>query len=69
MKTIKYSGLVIFLVGLITFTSAIFLGEFNFSQQELDSFLAEKNYKNEHIAKELQKEIVTEESLSIFEYS
>ena len=69
MKTIKNTGLVIFLVGLVIFTSAIFLGEFNFSQQELDTFLAEKNYKNEHIAKELQKEIVTDESLSIFEFS
>ena len=69
MKAIKYSGLGIFLVGFSIFTMAIFSGYFNFTEQELESYISEKGYKSEHLKEELLKSIVTDEKLSIFEFS
>ena len=69
MKAIKYTGLVIFLVGLTIFTGALFTGNFTFTEQELDTFISKKGYKSEIIKEELQKAIVTNESLNIFEFS
>ena len=69
MKAIKYSGLVIFLVGFGIFTSAVFFGYFNFTKQELDSYIIEKGYKSERLKEELKKSIVTDKKLSIFEFS
>ena len=69
MKTIKYSGLGIFLVGFGIFTFAIFSGYFNFTEQELESYISEKGYKSERLKEELVKSIVTDEKLSIFVFS
>ena len=69
MKAIKYSGLGIFLVGFSIFTMAIFSGYFNFTEQELESYISEKGYKSERLKEELLKSIVTDEKLSIFEFS
>ena len=68
MNTIKYIGLAIFLIGLSIFTATIFLGSFGMSQKELDTYIAEKNYKSEIIKQELSKAIVDKE-LNIFEFS
>nr|WP_298992511.1 4Fe-4S binding protein [uncultured Polaribacter sp.] len=68
MKTIKYIGLAIFLIGLTIFTASIFLGSFEMSQKELNTYIAEKNYKSEIIKQELSKAIVDKE-LNIFEFS
>ena len=68
MKTIKYSGLAIFLIGLFIFSASIFLGSFGMTNQELDNYIAEKNYKSEIIKDELTKAIVDKE-LNIFEFS
>jgi len=68
MKTIKYTGLAIFLIGLTIFTASIFLGSFGMSQKELDTYISEKNYKSEIIKQELSKAIVDKE-LNIFEFS
>ena len=68
MKTIKYTGLAIFLIGLTIFTASIFLGSFGMSQKELDTYIAEKNYKSEIIKQELSKAIV-DKDLNIFEFS
>ena len=68
MKTIKYTGLAIFLIGLTIFTASIFLGSFGMSQKELDTYITEKNYKSEIIKQELSKAIVDKE-LNIFEFS
>ncbi|MFC4267618.1 4Fe-4S binding protein [Polaribacter marinivivus] len=68
MKTIKYIGLAIFLIGLTIFTASIFLGSFEMSQKELDTYIAEKKYKSEIIKQELSKAIVDKE-LNIFEFS
>ncbi|WP_430928351.1 4Fe-4S binding protein [Polaribacter marinivivus] len=68
MKTIKYTGLAIFLIGLTIFTASIFLGSFGMSQKELDTYISEKNYKSEIIKQELSSAIVDKE-LNIFEFS
>jgi Pyruvate/2-oxoacid:ferredoxin oxidoreductase delta subunit len=69
MKIIKNIGLVIFLIGLTLFTATIFTGSFNLTQTELNDFLAEKNHKNEVIKGELEKAVVTDEEINIFEFS
>ena len=69
MKAIKYTGLVVFITGLIIFTSSIFTGSFNLTETELDTFIKSKNYKNELIKEELTKAVVTSKSLNIFQFS
>ena len=69
MKKIKNLGLIIFLTGLIIFTGSIFTGSFNLTQSELDTFIKEKGYKSEVIKNQLQKAIVTNKSLNIFQFS
>ncbi|WP_299669332.1 4Fe-4S binding protein [uncultured Polaribacter sp.] len=69
MKTIKYTGLVIFLLGLAIFTGTIFSGSFNLTKSELDTFLREQNYKSTVIESALEKAVVTSEDLNIFEFS
>lgn len=69
MKPLKQLGLVLFLIGLSIFTGSIFTGNFNVSQSQLDDFISSKGYKSEVIASELQKAVVTEEALNIFQFS
>ncbi|MFT5762372.1 MAG: ferredoxin-type protein NapH, partial [Polaribacter sp.] len=69
MKRIKHTGLIVFLIGLAVFIGTIFSGSFNLTTDELDTFIKEKNYKNELIKDELTKAIVTTENLSIFKFS
>lgn len=69
MNTIKYTGLVIFIIGLTIFTGAIFDGNFQTTQQELDSYITEKGYKSDYLKEALSNAIVTEKELSIFEFS
>ena len=69
MKAIKQIGLIIFLTGLSIFTGTIFTGSFSLTSSELDAFISEKGYKSEVIKDELSKAIVTDESLSVFEFS
>jgi len=69
MKTIKQSGLILFLFGLTIFTGTIFTGSLSLNSDEFDSFIKEKNYKNELIKDELQKAVVTSENINIFEFS
>ncbi len=69
MKLIKYTGLVIFLIGLAIFTGSIFTGSFSLSPTEIDQYIDEKGYKSEIIADALKKNIATDEALNIFEFS
>ncbi|TMM32242.1 4Fe-4S binding protein [Polaribacter aestuariivivens] len=69
MKAIKYTGLVIFLIGLAIFTGSIFTGSFNLTSAELDEFIKEKKYKNEYIKEELTEAVVTSKKINIFEFS
>ncbi|PQJ75828.1 4Fe-4S binding protein [Polaribacter gangjinensis] len=69
MKFIKYLGLTLFLIGFGIFNSAIFFGNFQVSQQELEAYISEKGYKSEYLKKALSDAIVTDEQLSIFEFS
>ena len=57
MKFIKNIGLVIFIIGLTIFTTSIFTGSFNLTQQELNSYISDKGYKSEIIKAELSKAI------------
>ena len=69
MKRIQNIGLVIFLIGLSLFTGTIFTGSFHLSPSALDAFIIEKGYQNEIIKTELTKAIVTDDPLTIFEFS
>ena len=69
MKAIKYTGIVIFLIGLAIFTGTIFTGSFNLTSDELDTFISQKNYKSEIIKEELSKAVVTTDALNIFQFS
>ena len=69
MKFIKNIGLVIFIIGLTIFTTSIFTGSFNLTQQELNSYISDKGYKSEIIKAELSKAIVTTNDINIFEFS
>lgn len=69
MKTLQKLGLVIFLLGLSIFTGVIFSGTFHFNSSELDSFLKEKNYKNEIIREKLSEAVLTDKEMNIFEFS
>ena len=69
MKFIKNIGLLIFIIGLTIFTTSIFTGSFNLTQQELNSYISDKGYKSEIIKAELSKAIVTTNDINIFEFS
>jgi len=69
VKFIKNIGLVIFIIGLTIFTTSIFTGSFNLTQQELNSYISDKGYKSEIIKAELSKAIVTTNDINIFEFS
>ncbi len=69
MKTIKYTGLFIFLIGLAIFTASIFTGSFSLNESELNAFISSKGYKSEIIKDELKKAVVNNKGLNIFEFS
>tara|TARA_R110002073_G_scaffold89852_6_gene212493 strand:- start:12745 stop:14367 length:1623 start_codon:yes stop_codon:yes gene_type:complete len=69
MKAIKQTGFVLFLIGLTIFTATIFTGSFSLTSSELDTFITEKGHKSEVIKEELSKAIITNEELSVFEFS
>ena len=69
MKILKHIGLVLFLIGLSIFTGVLFTGSFNLSSTELTSYISKKGYKSELILNNLKKAVVTNEELTIFEFS
>ncbi len=69
MKILKHLGLVLFLIGLSIFTAVLFTGSFNLSSTELTSYVSKKGYKSELILNNLKKAVVTNEELTIFEFS
>jgi polyferredoxin len=69
MKILKHIGLVLFLIGLSIFTGVLFTGSFNLSSTELTSYISKKGYKSELILNNLKKTVVTNEELTIFEFS
>ncbi|MEM7162738.1 MAG: 4Fe-4S binding protein [Bacteroidota bacterium] len=69
MKIIKQIGFVIFVSGLVIFTGLIFSGSFNLSSSELEAFIEDKGYQSEVLKSELEKSIVDQERLNIFEFS
>lgn len=69
MNAIKNIGLVLFLVGMAIFSGVIFLGSFRLSSSALDEYLQAKGFKSALIAEKLEKAVVTDEHLNIFEFS
>ena len=69
MKAIKYIGLVIFLIGLAIFTGTLFTGSFSLTKAEVSEYIEAQGYKSEVIKQELEKAVVTDEALNIFEFS
>lgn len=69
MNAIKNIGLVLFFVGMIIFSGVIFLGSFRLSSSALDEYLQAKGFKSALIAEKLEKAVVTDEHLNIFEFS
>jgi len=69
MKILKHIGLVLFLIGLSIFTGVLFTGSFNLSSTELTSYVSKKGYKSELILNNLKKAVVTNEELTILEFS
>jgi len=69
LKRTQQLGLLLFLSALTLFTASVFTGNFTFTQQEFDSFVEEKGYKSELFVEELEKALVTDENINIFEFS
>jgi len=69
MKILKHIGLVLFLIGLSIYTGVLFTGSFNLSSTELTSYVSKKGYKSELILNNLKKAVVTNEELTILEFS
>ncbi len=58
MKAIKILGLVIWLGALAFFTSLIFTGEYQLSQETFDKFVGDKGIQSEVFEKEINEEVV-----------
>ncbi|WP_299212671.1 4Fe-4S binding protein [uncultured Dokdonia sp.] len=69
MKAIKYTGLLIFLTGLAIFTASLFLGSFELTQENLDTFTQEKGIESEVLKTKLTERLVGKEYGTSFEMS
>ena len=69
MKLLQQLGLVLFIIGLSIFTGTLFTGNFSLSESDLDAFIESKGYKSTLIKDELKKAVVTDENLTIFQFS
>lgn len=69
MKTIKNIGLFLFLIGLVIFSGTILFGDFHTKEKDIDTFLAQKGYKNEYIKDFLTENLEGKKEVSIFEFS
>ena len=69
MKLLQQLGLVLFIIGLSIFTGTLFTGNFSLSESDLDAFIESKDYKSTLIKDELKKAVVTDENLTIFQFS
>ncbi|PQJ21946.1 4Fe-4S binding protein [Tenacibaculum sp. SG-28] len=69
MKTIKNIGLFLFLIGLVIFSGTVLFGDFHTTAKDIDTFLAQKGYKNEYIKDFLTENLAGKKEVSIFEFS
>lgn len=69
LKTIKTTGLVVFLIGLGIFTATLFFGTFKLSQDTFETFVENKGIKSERFINAINLEIVDYEFNSQFELS
>lgn len=69
MKNIQNIGLSIFLIGLAIFTSLIFLGKYEVTQELLDNIVSNKDIKSELFINDVKNNIVGKRFTSIFSFS
>ena len=69
MKTIKNTGLFVFLVGLGIFTSLIFIGKFEVDQDTWDLVISEKGIKSEIFIETLEKNVMDKEFEGMLSFS
>ncbi|MBE16351.1 MAG: FeS-binding protein [Cytophagaceae bacterium] len=69
MKAIKYTGLVLFLIGLSIFTATLFLGSFTLSKADITEFTNSRNIKSELLQSKLESAVVGQQINSVFTFS
>jgi polyferredoxin len=69
MKAIKTIGLVLFLMGLGTFTASLFMGEFNLTEDKLTEYFQENEIKSTLLKETLQQDVAGKSFPSIFKFS
>lgn len=69
MKTIKNTGLVIFLIGLAIFTIVPVIGSFKLKQSDFDSIVVSKKIKSEIFIEDIQQNVVGKEFSSMLSLS
>ncbi|WP_196889671.1 4Fe-4S binding protein [Aureivirga sp. CE67] len=69
MKIIKHIGLGIFIIGLLIFTSLIFVGKYELTENTFDSFVKSKGLKSELFINDIQNNVVGKEYSNPFALS
>ncbi len=69
MKTIKNTGLILFLIGLAIFSALPFLGTFSLSSSEIDQWVEQKGIKSELFAAALQEDVADRSFQGMIELS
>ncbi len=66
MKTIKYAGLALFLIGLLTFTFSIFIGSYQVSGEQFASYYEARGFKSELFKTQMEEKVIGKEFSSSF---
>ena len=69
MKIIKSTGLGLFIIGILVFTFSAFLGSYNVSPQQFNSYMESRGFKSAWFAKYMSQDVVAKEFSSSFEIS
>ena len=69
MKAIKNTGLIIFLIGLLAFTSLLFIGDFKVTSNTFETIIKSKNIKSEWFIHSLKMKVVDKEFSNQFKLS
>ncbi|PIZ06197.1 MAG: FeS-binding protein, partial [Flavobacteriales bacterium CG_4_10_14_0_8_um_filter_32_5] len=69
MKGIKTTGLILFLTALSIFTSLLFIGKFQLTEDTFNSFIKNKGIKSEVFIQDISKNVLGKEYDSQFDLS
>ncbi|WP_196890764.1 4Fe-4S binding protein [Aureivirga marina] len=69
MKIIKKLGLTLFIIGLVIFTSLIFIGKYELTESTFDSYVKSRGFKSELFIDDIQKNVVGKTYSNQFELS